>query len=524
MTALTLLFSFVDTNAVLPNTWFASPSQQTIGYIGNRTGMISMALMPLTILFAGRNNLLLYVTGWSHGTYVILHRWIARLCVLEAILHSILELRLYVLRGTWKETQPELWWIWGSVGTVAGVVMLLASIPRRYYYEIFLITHILLAVFFIVGTWYHVVYLYNFDWGVEYWIYACVAVWFLDRLLRVWRVGKNGLQQVKITLVGEELVRVDMPGIRWSEIPGQHAYVFLPALRKWAPWENHPFSVIPSGLLRAGQSPSTSSYPPSTTSMSAETPSIAGLSCCVSKHDSKDITAAGDHADPEKSLDVAALPVDHKIARTARQRAGEKGITFFIRRRGGLTARLAATDISTPLTALIEGPYRSVHHSPILQVDRLIIIAGGVGITAVLPYVAHHRNITLHWGMRQAQQDLVEHLQPALGLVAANDRQVVLGKRLDIGRIIENEVRDGWSLIGVLVCGPGGMCDDVRKEVVRLGRVTETRLSCKWRHLRGELEIWVHASILQARVSGAWSQETDHQKEARAVYRPVSRL
>lgn len=476
VSGLTLLFSLIDTHAVTPNTWFATPSEQTIGYIGNRTGMISLALMPLTILFAGRNNILLYITGWSHGTYVLLHRWVARLCVLEAVLHSILELRLYVLRGTWRATQPELWWIWGSVGTVVGVVMLLASIPRRFYYEIFLITHIMLAIFFIVGTWYHVVYLYDYEWGVHYWIYACVAVWFTDRLLRVWRTAKNGLQQATVRMVGAELVRIDLPGIRWDKTPGQHAYVFLPALRKWAPWENHPFSVIPSELLRPSRAADCASFP--YTDNDAATNEEG--QCCrptrdVTKIERGSVTPSAESslaaADGEKNLPV----LFQSRLQSHRSRAPTSGITLFVRRRAGLTAAMASVDPNCPLTALLDGPYRSLHHSSVLQVDRLIIIAGGIGITAVLPFVSHHSNIALHWGMREAQRDVIDHLQPALDNIATSDRHVVVGNRMDIGRVIEDEVRDGWGLIGVLVCGPGGMCDDVRKEVVRLGRITATR-------------------------------------------------
>jgi hypothetical protein len=39
---------------------------------------------------SSRNNVLLWVTNWSHGTFLLLHRWIAVIAVVEACLHSAL--------------------------------------------------------------------------------------------------------------------------------------------------------------------------------------------------------------------------------------------------------------------------------------------------------------------------------------------------------------------------------------------------------------------------------------------------
>jgi Ferric reductase like transmembrane component len=36
-----------------------------------------------------RNNVLLWVTGWSFSTFNKFHKWVARVVTVEAILHSI---------------------------------------------------------------------------------------------------------------------------------------------------------------------------------------------------------------------------------------------------------------------------------------------------------------------------------------------------------------------------------------------------------------------------------------------------
>lgn len=48
-----------------------------------------MANLPILWLFAQRNNVLLWLTGWDYSTYNTFHRWIARLVAVESIVHGI---------------------------------------------------------------------------------------------------------------------------------------------------------------------------------------------------------------------------------------------------------------------------------------------------------------------------------------------------------------------------------------------------------------------------------------------------
>jgi len=50
------------------------------------------------------------------------------------------------------------------------------------------------------------------------------------------------------------------------------------------------------------------------------------------------------------------------------------------------------------------------------------------------------------------------------------DREVVVGERLDIEGILHREAGAGYASVGVVVCGPPAMCDDVRARVAGLGR------------------------------------------------------
>jgi hypothetical protein len=136
-----------------------------------RTGMLAFALLPILLLFAGRNNVLLWLTDWSHATYLLLHRWVARVFALQVVLHSLMALVLYKDTGAYPEEEKLEYWIWGAVGTVAVCVMLVGSAlyVRRWSYEVFLVMHVVLAVFVVVGCWYHVELRFERKWGYEMW-------------------------------------------------------------------------------------------------------------------------------------------------------------------------------------------------------------------------------------------------------------------------------------------------------------------------------------------------------------------
>jgi len=415
------------------NMYFASAWEETLGYVAARTGALAFALAPLVILFSGRNNILLWLTNWSHSTYMLLHRWVARVFTLQIILHSILEFMLYNRRGTVAAEQKELYWIWGIVATLACCIMVVISSLyfRRLSYEIFLIMHILLAIFVIVGSWYHIEYLFERKWGYEFWMYAACAVWFFDRVLRVGRVLKNGVRRSKVVQVCEDVVRIDVKDLRWDAQPGMHTYAYFPTLNPLRPWENHPFSIIPTALLRSRGH------------------SLNATSSRGSQHSGSDI---------EKSGTVAAVT-------TSPQHTSASGISLYVRKSSGLTRSLAT---HTSLLTLLDGPYPNNHPSSVLNTDRLILIAGGIGITGALPFVAHHQNVKLFWSLKAGAQGLVDDMVGVLSGV--REKEVSVGRRFDLAQVLEREEEIGWARIGVVVCGTGGMCDEVRSLVARKGK------------------------------------------------------
>jgi predicted ferric reductase len=251
---LNIILSCVNYSTQWPlvHPWAYNKRGEILAYAGYRTGEFAFALLPLTILFAGRNNILLWLTNWSHSTYLLLHRWVARLFALHTILHSVFLLAARIQTGTYAKDLKLPYWQWGIVGTVFVSIMLIWSIlwMRRLSYEVFLIGHIIMAVFTVVGSWYHLVLRFGYGGDHEYWLYAAVAVWAFDRILRVVRMATNGVRRATVTEIGANHVRIEISGIRFGGKPGYHGYVYFPTLSPLKPWENHPFSINSTALLR----------------------------------------------------------------------------------------------------------------------------------------------------------------------------------------------------------------------------------------------------------------------------------
>lgn len=294
-------------------------------------------------------------------------------------------------------------------------------------------------MFVLAGCWYHVkLWMPDLAWGYETWLYAAFAIWAFDRLARAARVLKNGTRRATVTDLGGGYVRVDVAGIRWGAHPGAHAYTFFPTLQPLRPWENHPFSVVPTALLRQ--------LSPVRASGSSEGGSKTGSV----------------HGDAEKGQGVAA-----KVRPAAQQAGGESatGITLYVKKSTGMTKHLQAHG---GLLTLLDGPYYMQAASGVLKCDRLLLIGGGIGITSLVPWTASHVNVKLCWSVKDSARCLVNELDGVLDGVL--DKQLVIGGRLDFTDLLAHEVQCGWRKVGVVVSGPGGLCDDVRAAVVVAGR------------------------------------------------------
>ncbi|KAG7149205.1 hypothetical protein HYQ46_001891 [Verticillium longisporum] len=129
MIILNVILTAVNYKSAQPNGWFSSQYQKILEYIIIRTGTLGFALAPLVILFAGRIQ-----RAPLAGQLVSLH------------LHAVAPLDRPHLRAPGHHPFHH------SIGSLF-VIMLVASnfYVRRQSYEVFLVIHILLAVFVIAS-------------------------------------------------------------------------------------------------------------------------------------------------------------------------------------------------------------------------------------------------------------------------------------------------------------------------------------------------------------------------------------
>ncbi|KAL4963635.1 ferric reductase family protein [Aspergillus stella-maris] len=366
------------------NIYWPDLSAQLVRYMADRTGIVSFANLPLLWLFAGRNNICAWATGWNFATFNVFHRHVAWIATIQAVIHTALYLVLFFQNSNpWRKLQkPYL--IWGTLATVLMVLILPAAVNwlRHRAYELFLIIHIVFSIGLLVGCFYHTII---FE-GQEYWFYLWlpVGIWAFDRALRVIRIlycnlhvrtnSGRRLQYSKSTASydkASDLIRLDViPGSNTLRPrPGDYYFLYQPF--RLTGWENHPFTLgcWSYKLGWKGSSPSTPR---------------------ARKNDERiDITQV-----PLLSDDSASgtrSPALQKAKEGTEYR--ELKLTFWIRPYDGWTRSLRRQclknpDHTTNATMLLEGPYG--HEFPLWTYDSVLLIAGGTGIASAVPYIHDH--------------------------------------------------------------------------------------------------------------------------------------
>ncbi|WRT68183.1 uncharacterized protein IL334_005158 [Kwoniella shivajii] len=326
-----------------------------------RTGVMCIYNLPLLWMLAGRNDVILWLTGWSYASLNLWHRWIARLAVLQAFIHGV----MYTIMkrdDLYERFFHRMYWATGIFALICFCLMVVLSIKpiRTRWYELFLIVHIALALCSLVLLYFHLTHMKG---AFNPYIWACAAVWCLDRVIRVLRVvvltfkalskrGKNTLAVMSNSDSG--LIRLSITtSIRITPQPGQYYFLYHPFSVK--PWENHPFTV-----------------------------------------------ASWEIADKSTTLHFLVAP--------------QKGVTKRWRKR--VSKKEDRTD---NIRLLLEGPYG--HANPIEAYEKVLLVAGGSGITSMLAYLhtlRHHikdlshvrtKEVTLVWVIKDMAyaSDVLDH-------------------------------------------------------------------------------------------------------------------
>ncbi|CAO2653696.1 Nn.00g031070.m01.CDS01 [Neocucurbitaria sp. VM-36] len=429
---LAVIVLYVFSNVVYCLAIPEQPQAQIIAAFRGRCGTLAAFNMIFTVLFALRNNPLIWMLHVSYDTFNLFHRWTARVMVLESIAHVFAFAYnayhvTYNRRGGWNSVkwilQHSLSYRWGLTAWVTLSLLMIHSVGpiRHAFYDSFLSLHRIGIVIVLVGIYFH---LAKHALPQLPWIYLAISLWTLEvfaRFLRILHLNLSWKRRTWTRVTLEALpgdashVMLSLPR-SWNVKPGSHVHIYFPM---FAFWSSHPFSVAWSQSSRY----------------------------------------AGQNA--EKSpLSVDDLEIEER----------QDTISCVIRARTGMTRSLyklalTAKDSDVELWGAVEGPYGG-HHS-LDSYGTAILFAAGVGITHQLLFVRHllaghgcstaaTQKILLVWCI--SHTECLQWIQPWLEeLTTQENFKEVVRIRIHISRMTSLEIEE--SQLPVLLDIKTSRCD-----------------------------------------------------------------
>jgi predicted ferric reductase len=466
-----------------------------------RTGVLAALNIIPTILFALRNNPGIPLLKVPYDTFNLLHRWCARIVVIESVLHTIAwAVNAYRAGGSKQigtSLNTSVSYQWGLIATAVFVYVAIASSGpvRHHFYEFFLNSHRLLAVVAIAGVYVH---LDKANLPMLPYVQLSLAFWAAEIAFRTSRIiyhnvsRKKGLTKVTVEWLPAETCRITYHIARpWKWRPGCHVHAYIPTV---ALWSSHPFSVAWAENRQRHPGPTSD----------IEMEKLPPVHTGIFSHQQR-YSLAQIHS--RKSVTMAEMAtvaeVTHKPEETNITLPGDSRVTsisLVVRAREGMTRKLyerLEKNDRQPITTwgLMEGPYGG--HDSLSSYGTVLLFAGGIGITHCIGYIYHllsqyqagtcsTRKILLVWSVPNTEclewiriwMDQIlkmegrrEVLKIQLFVTKPRHRGEVVSSTGSVqmfpGRckpkaVIEKEMPDRIGSVAVTVCGPGALADDVR--------------------------------------------------------------
>jgi predicted ferric reductase len=438
--------------------WHDSDHRVIYASLRGRAGSLATFNLIPMILFALRNNPLIPLLRVSYDTFNLLHRWFARLVIVEALIHTAAWMVNAVDAGGMKVVSEKInstpSYRWGTVSTVLFMFMFIqAWSPLRHaFYETFLSIHRLSALFAFIGVYCH---LDLHHLPQIPWMKIVVVLWGLEWLVRSLRIvyfnlsARFQMSTITVEALPMEASRVTIQLVRpWAPRPGCHVHIYMPMISLWS---SHPFSIAWANAPR--------------------------------------------HALPQgKELPFTELDLDN-----ASKQPTTKSISLIIRAREGFTRQLhnkaKANGGKFTTWGAMEGPYGG--HDKLNSYGTVVLFAGGVGITHQVNYVRDlvqgyaegtvaARKVLLVWSV--PNKDCLEWVKPWMDQIlqlphrrdvlrimlfitkptsrvefsSSSDTVKMFPGRPPIQSIIDKEIIDRQGAVAITVCGPGAFADGVR--------------------------------------------------------------
>ncbi|CAI4034895.1 hypothetical protein SMKI_12G0310 [Saccharomyces mikatae IFO 1815] len=233
------------------NLIFKSHLSQFTRLLADRSGILAFTQFPLIIIFTARNSFLEFLTGLKFNSFISFHKWIGRIMVLNATIHSLSYSLFAVVNHSFTISNKQLYWKFGVASITLLCILLILSlgIVRKKHYEFFLYTHIVLAILFFYCCWKHVK-IFN---GWKEWIVVSLIIWGLEKFFRIWNILQFRFPKATLTNLNttnnphDEMFKVIIPkhNRRWHSKPGQYCFIYF--LHPLVFWQCHPFTIIDEG-------------------------------------------------------------------------------------------------------------------------------------------------------------------------------------------------------------------------------------------------------------------------------------
>jgi len=441
-----------------------------------RTGTLATVNLIPIIIMSTIKNPFINALEISYDTFNLMHRWLGRLCILQAIAHTVCYLVAKVESAGWKAVGTSIthsnFLIFGLIATAAMVIVGIQSpkLFRALAYEFFLHTHIALVVAIFIGLWVHLKAFPQFKY-----LLAAIIIWVATRIWRsattIYRSFATGGRSCKaiVEALPGGAMRIEFVTPRpWKAQCGQTLYFGAPSIGLWT---MHPFSVAWSQSYSQG-----------------------GLSRNLSTK-----TTFTNTADPEKH--TLNLPAS-RAREMDLEGPKHQSFSLIVKKYDGFTRKLYEKASKQPeglpltINAMVEGPYG--HAKSFNSYGTVMLFASGVGITHQMPYVRDliqgyadgtvaTNRITLVWvipdtecleWIRPWMHEILgmdkrrEILRVFLCITKATLRQEIkspsetvrmMRGRPDVVGMMVDAARDRIGCIGVSVCAGGGLTDEVRR-------------------------------------------------------------
>ncbi|KAI3391816.1 hypothetical protein diail_6778 [Diaporthe ilicicola] len=346
-------------------------TRTSLGPFANRIGVLAYALTPLSVLLASRESLLSAVTGIPYQSFMFLHRWVGYIILVQSTVHTIgwvvVEGALYQPQPSeWNTVASQLYVQWGFAALGLLVLLWIFATPwgiRLTGYEVFRKAHYFLAMVYIgaiIGHWME----------LQCFLIPGILLWFFDRVGRAvrtallhyrWVPARNswGFESAKARITRFEdpdsgdVVRLDFDHVQQPWHVGQHFYL---CFTDSSVWQSHPMTPLSLPLADSKTGAVRHSY-----------------------------VIRAKKGETKKLADIAA----DKLA---------------------TLPATGPTKASEPTTSVVlTGPYGVDMISSVTPETNVLCVAGGTGITFVLPVLlqlvrdapAAGRRIELVWAVRR---------------------------------------------------------------------------------------------------------------------------